>query len=134
MTRRQCLAVALPAVVVAGLAGRFLLPGPAGDVAGGVLYTVLVYVLVALIWPRASPWRVAAAAFAFSSAVEVLQWTGAAADLVDLWSPLRLAVGESFVATDFIAYAAGALAAAAVDAGAAATATRSHDRQEARSV
>lgn len=116
MTRRQTLAATLPIVVIVGLAGRLGLDGGAGDVIGGVAYTALVYVLIALCKPALRPATVGAAAFALSSAVELLQLVGVAKAFVDAWSPLRLALGEAFVATDFVAYAIGAAAAAALDA------------------
>lgn len=91
------------------------MPGAAGDAFGGVTYAAFAYLVIAICWPGLRPARVALAAFAFSAAVELLQWTGAAADLVDVWPPLRVALGTSFVATDFAAYAVGAALAAAVD-------------------
>jgi hypothetical protein len=114
--RRLRLAVAAVAVVALGLAVRFGLGGVLGDLAGGVLYTVLVYLLVAVIAPGLRASRVAAIAFAWSALMELLQLIGVAAVLVSWWSPLRLVTGVSFVWTDLVAYAAGAASAGAVDA------------------
>lgn len=118
--------------MVVGLAARFALAGGLADAAGGVFYTALVYVLIALVWPRLEPVRVGCAAFAFSAAIEGLQWTGLAADLVDVWSPLRLVVGTSFVATDLLAYALGAAIAAFADTRLMAGAASSGSRRAAR--
>lgn len=105
----------MPVLVALGLAGRFGLPGLLGDTIGGVTYAALAYVLIALLRPGWRPLTVGLAAFTFSAAIELLQLSGIAAELVEFWSPLKLVVGSSFVAGDFLAYAAGAAFAAAVD-------------------
>lgn len=115
MTRRQRIAVALPALAVLGLGARFGLPGALGDWAGGIAYAAFAYGLIAVARPALEPRRVAIAAFAFSAAIELLQLAGVAGALNDLWSPLRLVFGTSFVAADFVAYALGAVLALAVD-------------------
>ncbi|NQX28165.1 DUF2809 domain-containing protein [Microbacteriaceae bacterium VKM Ac-2854] len=113
--RRLGLALAAVVVLGLGLLLRFGLGGVLGDLAGGVLYTVLVYLLVAFVAPRLPSRRVAAIAFAWSALMELLQLFGVAAVLVSWWSPLRLITGVTFVWTDLIAYAAGACAAWVVD-------------------
>lgn len=113
--RRLRLALAAVLVCALGLVVRFGVGGVLGDLAGGVLYTVLVYLLVAFIAPQLRPAPVAAIAFGWSALMELLQLVGIAAVLVGWWSPLRLITGVTFVWTDVLAYAAGALLAAAAD-------------------
>ncbi|NQX12211.1 DUF2809 domain-containing protein [Microbacteriaceae bacterium VKM Ac-2855] len=113
--RRLRLALAAVVVVAAGLALRFGVGGAVGDLAGGVLYTALVYLLVAFVAVRMRPPVVALTAFAWSALMELLQLVGIAGALVQLWSPLRLITGVGFVWTDLLAYAVGAVIAAAVD-------------------
>lgn len=115
LSRQVRIAAALPVVAVLGLAARFGLPGALGDWAGGIAYTAFVYGLIAVARPRLEPPRIGVAAFAFSAAIELLQLAGVAGALVDVWSPLRLVVGQSFVPADFVAYALGAAIAAAID-------------------
>ncbi|MEU8382828.1 DUF2809 domain-containing protein, partial [Streptosporangium sp. NPDC048865] len=69
-TRLIALLAAL-ATVAAGLTVRALTGGWFGKYAGDALYTVLVYALVVLVWPRITPVRAAACALAFSWAVEL---------------------------------------------------------------
>ncbi|MBO9532902.1 MAG: DUF2809 domain-containing protein [Solirubrobacteraceae bacterium] len=109
--------MAVPVVVLLGLAARFGLSGWAADAAGGVLYVALVYLVIAFAWPTAPTVRVGLAGFACSAAVELLQLTSVPADLADAFPPIKLLLGTTFVTTDFLAYAAGALLAATVDAG-----------------
>lgn len=105
----------VPVVVVVGLAARFGLSGTVADLAGGVLYTVLIYVLAAWLRPGWRPTKVAAAALAFSVAIELLQLTSIPADLVNRFSAWRVVVGSSFAATDLLAYVVGAMLAAGAD-------------------
>lgn len=97
-----------------GLALRFLLTGLLADIAGSVLYVVLVAVLVCVVLPRAPAVTAAGIALAWSIAMEQLQAIGAAARLVELWPPLRLVVGSTFSWLDIAAYVLGAVVAAAV--------------------
>jgi Protein of unknown function (DUF2809) len=106
----------MPLVIVAGLAARFGLSGAPADAAGGVFYTVLVYLLIAFARPSARPAAVGMAALAFSTAIELFQLTSVPADLGASFAPLKLVLGSSFVATDLIAYAAGAVVASGTDA------------------
>lgn len=99
-----------------GLVARFALPGAPGDWAGGIAYAAFVYGLFAFVWPDLPSRVVGIAAFAGSAVVELLQLVGVAEALVDVWSPLRLVFGTSFVAADFVAYAIGAGLAAVLDA------------------
>lgn len=116
MRRRIRIAAVLPTLAVLGLVARFALPGTLGDWAGGIAYAAFAYGLIAFVWPDVPSRLVGIAAFAFSAAIELLQLAGVAGALVDVWAPLRLVVGTSFVAADFVAYAIGAALAATVDA------------------
>ncbi|MCO1339547.1 hypothetical protein BJH93_11685 [Kocuria polaris] len=114
--RRLALAVAGLGVVPAGLASRFLFDGVIGDAAGGVLYAVLIYLLVAFVVPTWRPLRVGAIAAVLCFAVELFQLTPVPTSLAAVFPPIALVLGTTFVAADLPAYAAGAAAAAAVDA------------------
>jgi hypothetical protein len=114
MRERLRFALAAIAALGLGLALRFLLTGLLADVAGGVLYVVLVALLVAVLLPRLPAVTSAGIALAWSIAVEQLQAVGAAARLVELWAPLALVVGSTFSWIDIAAYVLGAVVAAAV--------------------
>lgn len=101
------------AVVVLGLATTAA-DGVVGDLAGGVLYAVLVALLVATAVPRASATVVGGAALAVCVAVELAQLTGAPAAAVEAVPLLRLVLGTTFWAPDLAAYAVGAAAGSGV--------------------
>jgi hypothetical protein len=113
--RRVMLALTVPIIVVVGL-GLHGVRSFEAYFAADALYTVLVYVLVALVRPRLRPWWPATIAFGFSTAVEFFQLTGIPAELADRVPIVALALGERFGWLDVIAYACGAAAAAALDA------------------
>jgi len=106
--------LAAVAALALGLALRFLLVGLPADLAGGVLYVVLVALLVAACLPRLAGVPAAGIALAWSIAMEQLQAIGVAARLVEQWPPLRLVLGTTFAWLDLIAYVLGAVLAAAV--------------------
>lgn len=112
--RRIALAVTIPIVVLVGLTLHGIRTFEA-YFAADALYTVLVYLLVALARPQLRPWWPAAIAFGFSAAVEFFQLTGIPADLAQRVPIVALALGERFGWLDIAAYACGALAAAVVD-------------------
>lgn len=114
MRARLPFALAAVAALGLGLALRFLLVGLLADVAGSVLYVVLVALLVCVLLPRIPAVTAAGIALAWSIAMEQLQAIGAAARLVELWPPLRLVVGSTFSWLDIAAYVLGAVVAAAV--------------------
>lgn len=114
MRARLPFALAAVAVLGLGLALRFLLVGLLADVAGGVLYVVLVALLIGVVAPRLPAVTAAGIALAWSIAMEQLQAVGAAARLVEIWPPLRLVVGSTFSWLDIAAYVVGAVLAAAV--------------------
>ncbi|MDP9841684.1 DUF2809 domain-containing protein [Streptosporangium lutulentum] len=115
--RTRLLAALLAVVtVLAGLSVRALTGGWFGKYAGDALYTVLVYVLIVLVWPRVSPFRAAAGALAFSWVVELAQLTPLPAALSEASVVARLVLGSTFGAADLLAYAAGAVLAASAHA------------------
>lgn len=85
------------------------------DLLGGVLYAVAVYLVLALVLPRARAGRLALATLAICTAVELAQLTSVLAALVDLAPPLRFLLGTTFYAPDLVAYAAGTTAVYAAD-------------------
>lgn len=107
MRRLRC-AAAVPVVVAAGLWVR---PwgGGVGDVAGGALWTVLVFLLGGIAFPAARPWRLALAAFCTACIVEFGQLVHVG--WLDAFRATRvghLVLGSTFHAPDFAAYALGA--------------------------
>lgn len=124
VSRRPTLAVAVLATVASGLAVRSAGAGQAGPggpldaVRGPVgdgLYAVLVYLLLALLAPRARPLVLGAVAWAACAAVELAQLTGLPAAVVDAWDPARWVLGTTFHAPDLVSYAVGAALAALLD-------------------
>ncbi|WP_251856915.1 DUF2809 domain-containing protein [Herbiconiux sp. L3-i23] len=101
-------------IVVPGLAARFLLPDPAGDLAGGVLYAVLVTLIVDFALRPVRPLVVAVIAFGCCALIEFTQLAGVASDLASVFPPAALVLGTGYSAVDLAAYAIGALTGAAV--------------------
>ncbi|MFD5034124.1 DUF2809 domain-containing protein [Streptomyces sp. NPDC058405] len=100
--------------VAGGLGVRAVAAGDVAKYAGDALYTVLVYVLIVLAAPRVRPLVAACVALAFSCAVELLQLTGAPAELAARSVVARLVLGSTFNAPDLLWYAVGAAVAALV--------------------
>ena len=94
-------------MIVAGLLVRAV-PGAVGDLAGGILYAVFAFILIAVLVPAASTLRIGTAAFVLCVGVELLQLTGLPSTLGAAVPPLRFVLGSTFVATDLLAYAIGA--------------------------
>ncbi|MBO3087221.1 DUF2809 domain-containing protein [Cellulomonas dongxiuzhuiae] len=113
--RRALLAVAVLAVLVAGLAVSRG-DGLAADLAGGALYAALVQLLVLLAVPAARVTGAAAVALGVCVAVELAQLTPVPGAVVAAWPPAAYVLGSTFVPADLLAYLAGVLAVAAVDA------------------
>ncbi|MBO3093382.1 DUF2809 domain-containing protein [Cellulomonas dongxiuzhuiae] len=113
--RRALLGVAALAVLVAGLAVSRG-DGLAADLAGGALYAALVQLLVLLAVPAARVTGAAAVALGVCVAVELAQLTPVPGAVVAAWPPAAYALGSTFVPADLLAYLAGVLAVAAVDA------------------
>jgi hypothetical protein len=114
--RRAALLGAAALTIIAGLAVSTLSSGFVADAVADALYTVLVYLLVAATAPRLSVLVVAALAFTVSALIEFSQLTGIPAALSEMVPASRLIFGTTFVATDLLFYALGAVAVAAVDA------------------
>ncbi|GAA0827089.1 DUF2809 domain-containing protein [Streptosporangium amethystogenes subsp. fukuiense] len=113
---RLLAALAAALTVAAGLTVRAVTGGWFGKYAGDALYTVLVYALIVLVWPRITPARAALGALAFSWAVELAQLTPVPAALSEVSVVARLVLGSTFGAADLVAYAAGAALAASAHA------------------
>lgn len=103
---RACGAAVL--TLAAGLALTLMVEGAAGTYAGDALYTVLVYLLVVLIAPRARPSTAATVALVFSWAVELFQLSGVPAELSARSFAARLVLGSTFNGPDLLWYAVGA--------------------------
>ncbi|CAM5282008.1 DUF2809 domain-containing protein [Leifsonia shinshuensis] len=115
--RRALLLVLAAATVVVGLTVHETLQSAAGAFAGDALYAVLLFLLVALVVPRAPVVVVGGVAFAVCAAVEVLQLTGVPARLSAAIPGVELVLGSTFQWVDLVAYAVGAGLATAVSAG-----------------
>lgn len=94
-------------VVILGLLARFGLPGLAGDVAGGALYAVLVYLLVVAAAPRARWSTTAGMALGLVLTVELVQLTALPVRLGELFPPTRLLLGSTFAWLDLVSGAFG---------------------------
>lgn len=92
-----------------------MLPGVLGDVAGGLLYAGLVYVLCALITPRARPVVLGVVTGAIGVGVELLQLTPIPSALAEAVPVARFVLGSTFVASDLAVALVGAAGAAVVD-------------------
>ena len=110
------LAGAAAATVAVGLWARTGLAGAAGDAAGGVLYAVLIYLVLAFAEPRARCVTIAVAAVVLCAGIELFQLTPWPAQWGGQVPLLRLVFGTTFNPWDLPAYAAGAAAACLVDA------------------
>lgn len=102
-------------VVATGLTVHLVGSGPVADVVGDVLYAVLIYLVIAVAFPRARVWVVGASAAAVCAAVELFQLTGLPGQWAESFWPIRLVLGVGFDARDLVAYVAGAAAAAGGD-------------------
>lgn len=113
--RRLALAAAAAATVALGLLVHFLVAGGFWSLVADALYTVLIYLVLALIAPAAGKVKLAVAAFAASALVELTQLTGIPHQLAQDFPPSRLILGTTFSALDLAAYAAGAAAVCCAD-------------------
>lgn len=115
-SRRLRLLVDVLLVVVAGLV-VFLQAGGTwwGGLAGDALYAALIYLIVAIAFPRTKVTAIAAVAFAICAAIELFQLTGMPTTWADAFWPIRLVLGVGFDPLDLVAYAVGATAAAGYD-------------------
>ncbi|MEP7763502.1 DUF2809 domain-containing protein [Sanguibacter sp. 25GB23B1] len=115
LARRPALALAVIVTTVLGLGVRAVGGGVVAEVGGDALYAVLVYVLVALVAPRARPATLVAVAWSLCAAVELAQLAGLSAAVVAVWEPARWVLGTTFHTLDLVVYAVGACAAGALD-------------------
>lgn len=113
--RRWRLLAIAALVIAAGLLTHLVGSGPIADRAGDALYAVMVYLVIAIAFPRASVVIVGMIALALCAAIEVFQLTGLPALWAQGFSPVRLVLGVGFDPGDLVAYALGAAAAAAAD-------------------
>src|SRR5580693_612610 len=113
---RRAALFAVPLTVVSGLGSRAVLGGLPAKIAGDALYTVLIYVLAAVVRPGVRPSRAFAVALGLSFAVEIAQLTPYPAWLSSKHVLLRLVFGTTFGFTDRAGYVVGALFASAVHA------------------
>ncbi|MFD2356181.1 DUF2809 domain-containing protein [Nonomuraea ferruginea] len=97
MSRLPVMVAALVTVVL-GLGVRLLWDGPVPKYAGDALYTVLIYLLVLLVWPRVRPWVAALTAAGLSWAIEFAQ-------LLGIPEVLRPLLGSTFNPPDLFWYA-----------------------------
>jgi hypothetical protein len=111
---RTAAALAVPPVVLAGLATARYGTGAVGDALGDALYAVLVLLVVTVVLPRLAVAPRAGLALGLCWVVELAQLTGGPAAAVAAWPPLRYLLGTTFAWPDLLAYAAGAGVAAAV--------------------
>jgi hypothetical protein len=114
--RRAALVISAGVIAVLGLVLHFLSLGDLAGLITDALYTVLLYLLLGVIAPRAARLNLGLASFAISAAIELLQLTGVPAQLAGAFPASRLLLGTTFSAPDLVAYAVGAAAAWAADA------------------
>lgn len=117
MTSRSRLGVVAAGilVVIVGVFAKLIVPGLPGDLLGSACYTALLFVMAALVLPRSPGVGLAVFAFVVSTIVEVVQLTDMP-DAVARVAPLsRWVLGSTFVATDLLGYAVGALVALTID-------------------
>jgi len=114
-TRRSWLLVTVALTITAGLTTHFLGSGPLADLAGDALYAVLVYLVIAFVFPRASMLRVGLSALSICALIELFQLTGLPAVWAEGFWPIRLVLGAGFDALDLVAYAVGVVLATACD-------------------
>ena len=109
-SRRLALSFAATDVIILGLVTHFFVPGDFASLIADALYTVMVYLVLAVILPRAKRAWLALAAFAISALIELAQLTGVPEQLAVSFPPSRLIFGTTFSALDLVAYAVGAVA------------------------
>lgn len=115
---RLRIVAAIIAVIPLGLLTRAGLPMPALVAAygGDTLYATLIYLLVALAWPRGPARLVGPIALGICVAVELSQLISAPwLDAVRATTAGRLVLGAGFLWSDLACYAAGVLIGVALD-------------------
>jgi hypothetical protein len=104
---RQPALAAAAAILLAGLAVRWLAGGAVAKYGGVALYAALVHALVVVAAPRITPWRAGVLALAFCWAVELTQLTPGPAALSRRSLLARLVLGSTFNPPDLAWYAVG---------------------------
>jgi len=112
--RRLVLLSVAVLLIPVGLAVR-MLPGVVGDVAGGLLYVGLVYVLCSFVVPRARPVVLGVVAAVIGVGVELLQLTGLPGAVAGVVPVARYILGSTFAVGDLAVAVVGAVVAAFVD-------------------
>ena len=109
--RRSALLAAMALTIGAGLASRSHaspLPATLGGYPGDALWAMLVFLCLALVWPRAAAVRLALAALALSFAVEAAQLYQAPwIRELRATTAGHLVLGQGFDPLDLLAYAVG---------------------------
>lgn len=113
--RRLRLSIVAVVVIAAGLLIHLRGAGALADRTGDALYAVMVYVALAIVFPRAGVVVLGAGALTVCALIEVFQLTGLPALWAQGFWPVRLVLGVGFDAGDLAAYAVGTGAAAAAD-------------------
>ncbi|MGY4857742.1 ribosomal maturation YjgA family protein [Cryobacterium sp. AP23] len=111
---RWLLAATAGLILVTGLVVHFAIKGPAGDFVADALYAVMLFVVLAFVFVRASGWRIGLVTFLLCAGIELFQLTGVPAGLAEVFPPSRLLLGTTFTAVDLVAYLVGALGATLV--------------------
>ena len=115
--RRITAAVALGAVIAAGLGVHFLLPDTAAtDIAGDALYAAAVYAFIILLIPRRHPLLVGAIALAWCVGIELFQLPGVPLAAGAAFPPAMLVLGTVFDPRDLLVYGATIVIVTATDA------------------
>lgn len=116
MSRRAVAALAAVFVLAAGLGVHAFAPDTAAsDVAGDLLYTVLLYVALVAIFPRWQPRIVGAIVLVWCIGVELFQLTGLPVAWADTFPPVLLVLGTVFDPRDLAVYVVAAVGAVIVD-------------------
>jgi hypothetical protein len=119
MSRRAAYLLIALVTVVVGLVWRFVLTGLPPFLykyGGSVLWAAMIYWLAAMVVPRARPMRLALAAAAIATAVEIFKLVHTPAlDAFRLTFAGKVLLGRFFYWSDFVAYYLAIAAAALVD-------------------
>ncbi len=115
MSRRR-LALLLLVTLALGVASRRVSLGVSlwDKSLGDVLYAVAMFLALALVRPRAAPWRLAAVTLAGCTAIELFQLTGVPLALARAQPWTRWILGTTFAWHDLGCYVAGSAAALVV--------------------
>lgn len=113
--RRLMLAATAGLILVTGLLVHFTVAGPAADFVADALYAVMLFVVLAFVFVRASGWRIGLVTFVICVGIELFQLTGIPAGMAEAFPPSRLLLGTTFTVIDLMAYLVGSLGATLVN-------------------